>query len=396
MPKYHYEGKDYDQKVSQGTLVAKSPQDVYEQLKAKGIVVYAINEIEEEKEKLYKMKPMELSDFSRYIGSMQLSGVGMMRAIAIMKDRETNKRIRQVYEELYGIINQGNSLGTAMEQCKEAFPSLLINMYKAGEVSGKLDQVAMKMAEYYEKEHKLNTKIKNAMMYPLILLVMIVVVMIGMFTMILPRFFTLFEGIELPLITKVIMAISNGFINHWTMISGGGLMIGFIMYYLSKQPKVVRHLDRMKLSIYKIGYLVSIIYTARFTRTLSSLYISGLSMIECVTVSARTIGNVHIEEQFISAIARIKAGTSLSEAMDTVEGLDKKMLVAIYIGEESGRLDEMLVAVADQFEYEANSAIKKLITLLEPMMIIIVGALIGFLMLGVMLPLLTVYSSIGA
>lgn len=395
MKKYHYKAKTEAGKGVSGTLAAKNEQEVYTKLKQDRVVAYRIHEIEEVEERVYKLKAIEVSDFSRQLGNMQTSGISIVKAIGIMKEKETNSSIQKIYEKVYKSINQGNSISTALELCNGSFPPLIINMYQAGEVSGKLDQVALKMAEYYEKEYKMNTKIKNAMAYPVLLAVVLVVVMIMMFTMILPRFFTLFEGIELPLITEIIMMISNAFINHFSTIIGIGLILIFITCYLVKTEPVARKIDVMKLKTYKIGRLVSIIYTARFARTLSSLYISGLSMLEAVSISAKTVGNTYIEDQFFYVLSKIKAGTALSEAMKDVDGIDQKIVASIYIGEESGKLEEMLISMADIYEYEANSAIKQLITIMEPVMIIIVATFVGILMLAVMLPLLTIYSSIG-
>lgn len=394
MPVYKYSAKNLQSVVVRGTIEASDPEVVRRTLRQKNEFALKIVEVQENK-KPYKLKPMELSDFSRQVASMMASGITVIRAIKIMAERDIKLPLKKVYDILYREIQHGNTLSFAMEATGGSFPELLINMFKAGEASGQMEGTARKMADHYEKEHKLNGKIKSAMTYPAILFVVTIMVVILIFTLILPQFFTLFKGIELPMITQIMINISSSLTNYWLFYIIGTLIMIVLIKFLLSIPSVKLGLDKFKLKIPQIGKLLKIIYTARFARTLSSLYSSGLAMINALNISGSIIGNTYLQSQFPNAIAQVRNGESLSASIATIKGFDPKLVSTIYIGEESGNLDEMLETVADSFDYEAEMATTRLVTFIEPIMIIIMSVLVGGIMLSVMLPIMTLYQNIG-
>ncbi|UYO63066.1 type II secretion system F family protein [Acetobacterium wieringae] len=394
MPVYKYTAKNLQSQLIKGTMEATSPELVRRTLRQNNEFALHIQEIQEHHQ-VYKLKPMEISDFSRQIASMLGSGITMIRAIKIMEERDIKPAIKKVYGVLYQEIQRGNTLSYAMEATGGSFPELLINMYKSGEASGQMEGTARKMADHYEKEHKLRGKIKSAMTYPIILFVITIMVVVLIFTLILPQFFTLFEGIELPAITQLMINISNSMTTYWYIYLIGLLIFIVLGGFLVTVPQIKKALDQFKLKIPKIGKLMKIIYTARFARTLSSLYSSGLAMINALTISGATIGNSYLESQFPQAIEQVRNGEPLSASIQTIEGFDAKLVSTIYIGEESGNLDSMLESVADSFDYEAEMATARLVTFIEPIMIIIMASIVGAIILSVMLPIMTLYQNIG-
>ncbi|WP_303869936.1 type II secretion system F family protein [Acetobacterium wieringae] len=394
MPVYKYTAKNLQSQLIKGTMEATSPETVRRTLRQNNEFALKINEVRQH-HKVYKLKPMELSDFSRQIASMLGSGITMIRAIKIMEERDIKPAIKKVYGLLYQEIQRGNTLSYAMELTDGSFPELLINMYKSGEASGQMEGTARKMADHYEKEHKLRGKIKSAMTYPVILFFITIAVVVLIFTLILPQFFTLFEGIELPAITQLMISISNSMTTYWYIYIIGLLVAIALGGFLVTIPQVKKALDHFKLKIPKIGKLLKIIYTARFARTLSSLYSSGLAMINALTISGATIGNSYLQGQFSGAIEQVRNGEPLSASIQTIDGFDAKLVSTIYIGEESGNLDSMLESVADSFDYEAEMATTRLVTFIEPVMIIIMAVIVGGIMLSVMLPIMTLYQNIG-
>ncbi len=394
MPVYQYTAKNLQSQVVRGTMEATTPEMVRKNLRQNNEFALKIQEVHEHKQ-VYKLKPMEISDFSRQIASMLAAGITMIRAINIMEDRDIKPAIKKVYGVLHREIENGNTLSHAMEETGGSFPELLINMYKSGEASGQMEATARKMAEHYEKEHKLKTKIKGAMTYPMILLGVTIVVVLLVFTLILPQFFTLFEGIELPAITRLMINISSSMISFWYLYIIGTLVVIAVMGFLATLPTLKRGLDRLKLLIPRIGKLMKIVYTARFSRTLSSLYSSGLAMINALDISASTIGNTYLQAQFPKVIELVRSGEPLSASIQTIDGFDSKLVSTIFIGEESGNLDEMLNNVADSFDYEAEMATTRLVAFIEPMMIILMAVVVGGIMLSVMLPIMTLYKNIG-
>lgn len=394
MPVYKYTAKNLQSQRIKGTMEAASPETVRRTLRQNNEFALKINEVQEH-HKAYKLKPMELSDFSRQIASMLGSGITMIRAIKIMEERDIKPAIKKVYALLYQEIQRGNTLSYAMELTEGSFPELLINMYKSGEASGQMEGTARKMADHYEKEHKLRGKIKSAMTYPVILFFITIAVVVLIFTLILPQFFTLFEGIELPAITQLMISISNSMTTYWYFYIIGLLVVIALGGFLVTIPQIKKALDQLKLKIPKIGKLLKIIYTARFARTLSSLYSSGLAMINALTISGATIGNSYLQSQFPEAIEQVRNGEPLSASIQIIDGFDAKLVSTIYIGEESGNLDSMLESVADSFDYEAEMATTRLVTFIEPVMIIIMAVIVGGIMLSVMLPIMTLYQNIG-
>lgn len=390
MPSYHYIGTDAKGKTVKGKADSPSTHQLYKTLRAEGIYVHSATPIQEKQTQFYRLNAKELSDFSRQLGTMQQTGIPIIKSVSMLLEQDIKPRLKKVYQEVFSIIAQGYPLSHAMEQCKGAFPSLIINMFRSGEASGTMDSTALKMAAYYTGEHKLNTKIKNATAYPSILAVLTVVVTLLMFTLILPNFFDLFTstGIELNLLTRTVIAISEFTVTQWPVLVFAAVFLFLMVRYALIQPALRTQLDKAVINLPKIGTLVRIVYTARFARTLSSLYSSGVSMLDAVDISVRTIGNRYIEAQFVQVLDNIRSGQSLSAAMLHVDGLEKKLISTIFIGEESGRLDEMLLSISNEYEFESDMAIERMLTYIEPIMIVIMALIVGTVMVAVMVPVM--------
>lgn len=396
MPKFKYKAKNMNSKIVNGMADAIDESTLRKALREKDEFLLECREVDAEK-KAYKMKNMELSDFSREIENMLASGITVIRALSIMMERNIKPNVAKVYKALYREVQQGITLSEAMENSRGSFPQLIINMFRAGESSGQMAETAHKMALYYEKEHRLHTKIRNAMIYPILLLVATVVVVIGLFTFILPQFFDLFEGMDaaLPAITVMVIGISNFMTTNWYwLLITVALCIGAFRALLGT-PSFRLRFDKMKVHLPWAGKLIKIIYTARFARTLSSLYSSGLSMINAMDISASIVGNKYIEGQFGPATQMVRSGSTLSEAIGSIDGMDKKLVSTIFIGEETGNLDTMLDSIADSYDYDSEMAIQRMVTIIEPVMIIIMAVIVGTVMLSVMVPIVTLYQSIG-
>ncbi|MEG0156698.1 MAG: type II secretion system F family protein, partial [Anaerovoracaceae bacterium] len=254
-----------------------------------------------------------------------------------------------------------------------------------------------RMADHYEKSHRLKQKVKGAMIYPIILIVVTVLVVLVVFLAILPKFFQMFEELETPLpgITQLMINISKGLQSNWLYLLIGVLVAVVAIKALLSLPKVRIAVDRAKLKLPIIGKLIRVIYTARFARTLCSCYTSGISMINSLENTKDTVGNKYIEAQFEEVMAGVKNGEALSAAIGKVVGFDPKLAASILIGEETGRLDAMLENTADTFDFEAEIALQKLTATVEPAMIVLMAIIIGTIMISVILPLPAMYSAVG-
>lgn len=395
MAKFQYKARDKEGKMISGTMYASDEDDLYRRLKDKGIFMIQAGETKEEL-LTGQLSPLALSDFCRELGDMLGAGITLVKALTILAQEETRKeKEREILMSVLKRIRQGEAMSEAMEQQGGAFPTLMIHMFRAAEASGNMAKTARRMSAHYEKEHHLNTKIKGATTYPKILCVLVVLVLIFIVSVILPQLTDLFDTLDtLPLPTRVLFGLSSFFTNHWKAVIVFVVSMVIIYNILMQMPSVRFQLDRMKLKVPVFGKLLSVIYTARFARSLSSLYSAGIPIVSAIQIVRKTIGNAYLEGQFDRVISDLRGGKSLSEALDTVDGFKKKLSSVIRVGEESGNLEVMLDSLADSFDYDSEMAVTRMISYLEPILIVFMAAVVGFIMISVMLPIYDSYTAI--
>lgn len=393
MPEYRYNATDMSGKIIKGKATFNNPDQLKRMISDRGLILVDFTEAAD-KEKTKRLKSGELAEFCRELSSMLSSGVSLVRALNIISNRDMKPRLKNAFSELNSQIKRGIALSDAMEMQGQKFPLLLINMVKVGEATGRLDDTMDKMAAYFEKEKRLNGSIKSALTYPIILAVLTLLVVIILFTFVIPTFTSVFDGMEIPKITEIMLGISNFFTHHYFIVLGVVLALASVIYILRKNERFRFWFDKKKLKFPKIGKLLKIIYTARFSRTLASLYSSGLTIINSLQIAKDTIGNRYITSQFDEVIKSVRAGNQLSTTLMTVDGFDKKLAQTIAVGEETGQLDTLLVSTADSFDYESEMATKQLIQFIEPVMIVIMAVIVCVVMLSVMLPIFGMYSQI--
>jgi type IV pilus assembly protein PilC len=386
-----------DGKKMSGRMEAANEAQLGSFLNKEGLFLTSAT-LSEQRTGAQKLKIPEVADFCRQLAAMLASGITLIRAMMIIEQRDTKPHIRKIYQSIIADLQRGSTLSEAMAKQGAAFPELLVNMMRAGESSGRMDITAQKMAVTFDKQHRLNQKLKSATVYPMILVIMVIGVVIIIFTFVLPSFFSMFDSLdtELPLPTQAVIAISN-FLTHYFWLLG--IIVAAIagaLWYIFRQPLPKRQLDKFKLKLPKIGNLLSTIYTGRFARTLSSLYVSGIPMIQALTISRNTIGNKYIEWQFDDVVDALGNGRTLSQSLSGVDGFEKKLQSTILIGEESGRLEQMLESTADQYDYDSEMATTRMVTMLEPILICVMAGIVAFVMISVMLPIYQLYNSLGA
>ena len=395
MPKYIYKAKTEEGEQISGRMQAMDENDLHLKLRQENKYLITAKR-EEDVQRVHKIKAKYLADFCRQIGTLSASGVSLVRALNIIAQDESNKKNEKtIYENILRQVRQGKALSEAMEEQEEAFPELLINMVRSAETAGNLDETSMRMADYYDKQFRMHSKISNATLYPKILSFVIVVVVIFMLSYILPQFQELFDQMEvLPLPTRILFAMSDGIREHWLILIILSAIVIPLMIFVAHVPQVKLQLDRVKLHVPVFGKLLKIIYTARFARTISSLYSSGIPIVQALQIARRTIGNTYIDSQFDEAVSRIRTGGNLSDSLDLVDGFTKKLTSAIRVGEETGSLDTMLNSIADSMEFESNMAIDKMVAALEPILIIVMATIVGFIMVSVLMPIYGSYDAI--
>lgn len=398
MAKYFYRARNRHGKIETGYLTAADEDELYHRLKENELYVIDTEEAEAEDLIRHQLPALFLSEFNRELGDMLGAGISLVRALTILAGEETRKpKERAVLLQVLKLVRQGVSVSDAMEQQTGAFPQLMIHMFRAAETGGNLAETASRLSVYYEKEHQLNLKIKGATTYPKILSVISVFVIIFIMSFILPQLSDLFDTLTtLPLPTRILFGISNFLKNQWEIVLGVFGVTGIAAVILGRMPVVKMKTDQYKLKLPVVGRLLKIIYTARFARSLSSLYCAGIPIVTAMQIVKRTVGNAYIESQFDAAIGLLRSGKNLSEAIDSVDGFMKKLSSVIRVGEESGDLGRMLTSIADSFDYQSEAAVKQLISYLEPILIVAMAVLIGFIMIAVMMPIYDSYSAIGS
>lgn len=393
MPLYQYKGKRMDSAAVRGKRSAYSEQKLYEELKAEGIFLTECRRIRKEAESERLLKPDRLSDFSGQIAAMIGAGITLSKAMEIMQKDLPDKRLSSIYADIHRMLRQGSSLSDAMEQTG-AFPEFMINMFRAGETGGTMETAASRMALYYRKEQRIRSGIRNALIYPGILAAAAVVMILVIFLFVMPELEPFFEGMELPAVTRLLMAFSEFARTGWPVLILLPFLPGLAWKGVMENRQLRRRWDRLKLKLPVTGRYLRSIETARFARSLSSLYAGGLSMPECLDAASRTIGNLYLEEQFSVIIHRVRTGEMLSRAIEDADGLDRRLAPAVFVGEETGKLDQMLESLAEHYEHESDIAVTRLTALIEPAMILVLGVLIGWILTGIMLPVWNMYGNI--
>ena len=335
-----------------------------------------------------------LSDMCRQIGVMTGAGITMAKAMEILKNTTENKRIARIYGELENRIKRGYPIGDSMEALG-VFPEMAVNMFRAAEVSGQLEKTANDLAEHYRKEHRTMTQMKAATMYPKILCIMAITIVLFVFLVIMPMVEPLFHGVEFPLVTRILMRISVFLQQDWHIAAAVLVVIILLEPVILSIHSVKFMIDKMILYVPIIGKQMKTIYTARFARSLSGLYASGIPMVIGLEITSRTIGNRYLETQILDVVCAVENGASLSHAIESVHGLDKKLPAVIFVGEETGKLDMMLLSLAEGYEHEAEIAINKLVSMIEPLMIVVIGIVVAVILLGIMIPMWSLYEYIG-
>lgn len=393
MADFRYVAKSMDGKVYRGHMEAAGEAALQQQLKEQGLfLIQAKDGAQAKKHK--KLSARQLSELCKSLSTLLASGVSIVRALEIIADEEgISPAARTLYMNILSELKKGFSLSEAMEEQK-CFPELMLGMIRSGEGSGNIDAVMDRLSLHYERESRLKQQVQSAMTYPAVLLVMCVLVVIVIVTFILPQFEELFSQMEsLPAVTEILMGASDFLVNQWYVALLVIFVLGIVIRIVSKIDKIRYGLDYIKVHMPVAGKLNKVIYTARFARTLSSLYSSGMPIASALQTAGDTVGNLYVERQFEKVITMVRSGVPLSQALREVDGFLRKLSSTIMVGEESGRLDVMLDSIAATMEQEAEEATKKLVTLLEPVLICIMALLVGFIMVAVMLP---IYNSYGA
>ncbi len=405
MATYAYTVRDAGGTLRNGTSEAENPEVLARRLREQG---FSINEIKQSKAKkakgagsfldnLQKVKLTELSIFCRQFSTMIDAGVSLVRCLNVLGDQTTNKRLKNIIQDITREVEAGETLSKAMSKYPGVFNNLFLGLIRAGEVGGVLEETLQRLSTFLEKDVELKRKVKSAMTYPTIVSVAALGIVVGLCTLVVPKFLQLFKDMgvkDFPALTLGLMAFSD-FLVHKTVFV---LLIGFAIKFsinAFRKTKFGEHVyDKLMLKVPVFGKLTHKVALARFSRTLGTLLVSGVPILQALETVSGTVSNVIMSDAIMEARAKIREGERIGEPL-VKSGLFPPMVVQmISIGEESGALDSMLAKIADFYEDEVDAAVASLAAAIEPVLIIFLGVAVLLIVLGMFMPMVSLIQSL--
>ena len=399
MPTFAYTFRDASGNVRSGTSEAESAETLRRRLQEQGFTVTEVRQVRAHRPGggWGRVKLSDLAIFCRQFSTMQDAGVSIVRSLDVLAQQTQSPKLRRIIMDIQAEVEAGQTLSKAMSKYPNVFSNLFIGLIRAGEVGGVLEESLQRLAAFLEADVALRRKVRAAMTYPTIVVIAALAIVIGLVTFILPRFFDVFRDLnikEFPVMTQMLMDFSNFLTSRWYVMIAIVVLV-VIAFRMFVRTRIGRRLyDRLKLKLPVFGPLNHKIALARFSRTLSTLLSSGVPILQALETVAGTVANEIIAEAVMEARARIREGDRIGPPLEK-SGMFPPMVVhMISIGEESGALDQMLSKVADFYESEVESTLQSLTSAIEPVLIVLLGGMVGFIVISLLLPLITAVQSL--
>lgn len=401
MPVYVYQGRDRTGKIVSGEKEGKNETILIAFLRQQGIIPISIR-IKPKQVNLstlfflrQKVKAEEIVVFTRQLSTMINAGLPIVQCLVILEEQTENKRFAKVIKEIRTAVEGGSTLAEALSKHPAVFEQLFVPMIEAGEVGGVLDVVLNRLAGYLEKANALKKKVKGAMVYPMFVSIFALIMIVVMMICIIPTFKTMFEDFEakLPFLTQALLNISDFTKKFFVFIAIAffGLIQSFNAY--KKTAHGMKQIDKISLFLPIFGKLLRKVAIAKFTRTLGTLISSGVSILDSLAITAKTAGNKIIEGAILKSRLEIQEGKTIAEPLKNTKVFPQMVCQMIAVGEETGALDEMLNKIADFYDQEVNATVEILTSILEPIMLILLGLVVGIVIIALFLPILTLVGS---
>jgi type IV pilus assembly protein PilC len=396
---YAYKVRDREGKMAAGSMEAESEEAVVSRLRQLG---YAPISIEAEKGAGLKtevklpgagrVKLKDLAVFSRQFATMINSGLSLLRALTILGEQTSNRRLGGVIIQVRAEVEKGTSLSAAMAKHPKVFNRLYVSMVRAGEIGGFLDQVLVKVAETFEKEVELRGKIRSAMTYPVVVFIMVIGIVAAMLIFIVPTFESLYESLggTLPLPTRMLMNASNLLRRFFILVVLGGIGLTFLFRRWKASKKGRYQWDKFKLKVKVFGPLFHKTALSRFSRTLSTLIRSGVPILQALEIVGETVNNQVISRAVRDVQDSVREGESLATPLSKHAAFPAMVVQMMAVGEETGALDTMLGKVADFYDQEVEAAVASLTSMIEPILIAVMGAAVGGMVIALYMPLFNI------
>lgn len=401
---YFYKAKDRAGQLLSGSILADNETAVAMYIRGKGCFVLQIKEQSSPNgllgslhDSLHPVNSKDLAVICRLFATMIGAGVSLIAALNVLIEQTSSSRLKAAMQSVYKKVNEGETFSKALAEHPQVFPEIMVNMMEAGEVGGVLDVVLDRLAIHFEKEHKLNEKIKSAMTYPIMVICMAILAVGFIITFVLPTFMDMFAtmNVEIPWTTKMLLALSGFLSAYWLilLIAVGALLIG-VRVALTK-PGIRMIFDQTLLILPMIGSLARKVAIARFSRTFSTLIQGGVPIITALEVVKKTMGNLCMIDALTQSQESVKEGIGLAATLGSSKIFSPMVVQMVAIGEESGTIDKMLEKVADFYESDVDDMVNRLSSVIEPFIVGILGVVIGFIVVSVVAPLFDVITGVG-
>ncbi|MDO4249611.1 MAG: type II secretion system F family protein [Neisseria sp.] len=395
--RFTFEGKNtLTDQIVRGEVVAKDEEDARKKLQRRSIKPLRISKVKSTRKR--KITQEDITVFTRQLATMMKAGLPLMQAFEIVARGHSNPSMTQLLMQVRADVEQGSSMASAFSKHPKYFDRFYCNLIGAGEAGGVLESLLDKLALYKEKTQAIKKKVKSALTYPISIVVVAIALIMVMMMFVLPAFKEVYEGMgaELPGLTQIMMAVSDFFVKWgWLMIIA---MIGGVVAFVkihAKSPKLQRRVDAWLLRAPIFGAIVRKATIARWARTTSSLFAAGVPLVEALDSVAGASGNILYEEATHDIRAKVNQGLSLTSSMQSTELFPNMVLQMTSIGEESGSLDDMLNKAAEFYEDEVDNAVAQLSSLMEPIIMVVLGSIIGVILVAMYLPLFNLGNVVG-
>jgi len=408
MPVFVYEARDATGQLRKDTIEAQNVRMATQRLQEQKMTVIHIKEKSSNVaqtdllgwyQKMRKVNEQALTVFSRQFATMINAGLAMVRCLDILSEQTEDKKLQQVLVQVRRDVEGGSTLSNALAKHPAVFSTLYISMVKAGEMGGVLDEVLERLAGFMEKDFSLKKKVKSALTYPVVILVMAMGIVFFLVTYILPTFVTLFEGmsLKLPLPTQILITVTKGARNPAVVIPCGILVVvgGFFLNRYIQTPVGKKQYDLLKLNIPVFGLLNKKVAISRFCRTLGTLLSSGVPIMQALEIVGKASGNEIIAMTVTKIRESIREGESIASPLGASGMFPPMVTQMVAVGEETGNLDAMLSKISDFYDTEVEYLLASLTSMLEPIMIVGMGGIVGFIVISVFLPLYQLIGNLG-
>ncbi len=399
MPTYSWKGKNKTGKVQEGTVAAESKEAVIALLRRQQIMVSAVTEKGKEIA-VPKMKggvsQKEIAIFTRQFSVMIDAGLPLVQCLEILGAQQKNRAFQKVLFQVRQDVESGSTLADSLRKHPKVFNDLFCNMIAAGESGGILDTILQRLSGYIEKAVKLRAAVRSAMIYPVAVITIAIGVVVVILWKVIPTFAMLFQGLgaTLPLPTRITIAVSNFLGRFMPLIVLAGVGIGYFLNRYYKTEKGRHQIDAFVLKVPVLGDLMRKIGVARFCRTLGTLIQSGVPILEGLEITARTAGNAIIEDAIMATRKSIEEGKTIAAPLEETGVFPSMVVQMIGVGEQTGALDAMLAKIADFYEDEVDEAVENLMSLLEPVLILFLGIMIGGIVISMYMPMFSLIGKI--